>query len=141
MNRPYLWVALAGASFLFAACGRDEPPDPCGGFSDFVTPTASASVALSPGLTIVTSPATLTIAPGARASFVAVATGFPMPQCRDYELTIGWSVSDTTVAQVERDTGSTTVVLGRALGRTSVIATVLARPVVRAASLLEVVAP
>ncbi len=84
------------------------------------------------------SPSSLHLAPGGRGNVVVVA-GVD-PRCGT-PLQVGWSVSDTTVAAVERDTGTSTTVVGRAPGTASVVARILSDPAIRAAAAVWVDAP
>ena len=82
---------------------------------------------------VIVLPATLQLRVGARA---ALRAGVFLPE--GTPRTIAWSTTDDNVVSLEFPTDSSVVVLGRALGMASVVATAVADPASRAAAAVQV---
>ena len=94
LRRAGLGLAVAGVAST-GACSRGPA-----GMDRCATPVPLA--------TFTVSPSQLNVAPGGRGTVVAVVSVDPRCAMRPQ---VGWRMADTTVARVERGTGTSTTVL------------------------------
>ncbi len=120
MNRMYSLYAVALAAAVLSC--HAAPVDPCAN-------------PLPLGGEFLVSPSSLQLTPGGRGTVAAIVGADP--RCGTPP-EVGWSVSDTTVAAVERATGASTTVVGRTPGTASVIARILSDANIRAAVAVRV---
>lgn len=118
----------AAAALLLGACRHD------------VVDTCAPRSGPPPPVPNVITPASLTLFPGQRDTFVAVLYRGD-PRCTKGPVTVTWSSSNASLARVEAVAGDTATVLAVAPGVAIVVATEHPDTTVRAAALVTVLTP